>query len=158
MLWDWKNRKFISATQLMAQSLRAANETLSTPGKFILHEIHTNFIRAGSYEVSVLYKVERISDGRAFASRVVRVEQNNKLLMICLLSFRLTGEKNGSRIMRHSDKWKTCPIGPPEGGRDDVELIRPERGCNIEGYVLPNVDLAPGTRAYFWFLTLAEFF
>lgn len=141
-LWDWKGRNFISATQLVAQCLRAGSQTLPVPEKFLAHEIHTNFMRAGSHKVSVTYKVERISNGKEFCTRLVRAQQNDKLLLICLISFRAVGGKNGSKIMRHSETWKTAPIPPSDNYRDDVADIRAKTGGNIEGYVLPNVEIS----------------
>lgn len=139
----------------MAQCVRAASQTLTAPENFLLHELHTNFIRAGSHKTSVLYKVERLNDGKGFSNRMVRVEQNNRLLLICSISFKSIGGNNGSKIMRYSDTWKTSPMRKPEEQRDHVAQLRPEQGAGIEGYVLPNVDIAlyPGMNFLVFYFT-----
>ena len=54
--------------QVLSQALRAAYATVEA-GQ--VHSLHGYFLRAGSHELPVLYEVDRIRDGRSFATRRV---------------------------------------------------------------------------------------
>jgi len=74
--------------QLVAQALAAA---LPSFGDKQAHSLHGYYLRPGDVRAAIDYAVEEVRDGRSFATRRVRAEQNGKLLyeMLCSAS---TGE------------------------------------------------------------------
>jgi hypothetical protein len=68
--------------------------------------------------------------------------------MICTISFKAVGGNSGSKIMRHSEVWKTTPIGYPEEGRTMSRNCGPSRGPISKGTSYP---------MSIWFLTYEIF-
>ena len=90
--------------QLVAQALAAA---LPSFGDKQVHSLHGYYLRPGDVRGAIDYTVEVLRDGRSFATRRVRAEQNGKQLyeMLCSAS---TGEAGP---MDHQD---AVPTGAPE--------------------------------------------
>ena len=55
--------------QVAAQAVVAA--TRSVESQFVLHSLHSYFLRPGDTTVPIVYDVERIRDGRSFVTRRV---------------------------------------------------------------------------------------
>lgn len=70
---------------ICAQSLIAAMKTIENGLK--PHSLHSYFISAGTEDSPFEYEVERTSDGKSFANRMVRVYQNGQLRYIAMVSF-----------------------------------------------------------------------
>ncbi|MCP4006405.1 MAG: acyl-CoA thioesterase II [bacterium] len=70
--------------QVAAQSLAAAGRTIED---LYAHSLHAYFLRPGDTEVPVLYTVDRIRDGRSFATRRVVAIQNGKAIFNMAVSF-----------------------------------------------------------------------
>ncbi|MDH6196452.1 acyl-CoA thioesterase-2 [Mycobacterium frederiksbergense] len=70
---------------IAAQSLAAAGATVDD-GK-LPQSLHTYFIRGGRYDADVEFHVERIRDGRAFATRQVTATQDGKVILEMIASF-----------------------------------------------------------------------
>ena len=62
-------RQRVFGGQVAAQALVAATRTVE--GEFVLHSLHSYFLRPGDTTVPIVYDVERIRDGRSFATRRV---------------------------------------------------------------------------------------
>ncbi|KAK6036427.1 Acyl-CoA thioesterase [Cooperia oncophora] len=74
--------------QLVAHSLKSATETVNSA--LSPHSMHCYFVNAGSVLEPVHYNVECIRDGRSFATRLVKVKQNEKILFTSQLSFQFS--------------------------------------------------------------------
>jgi acyl-CoA thioesterase-2 len=104
--------------QVVAQALRAAGLTVAEG--FRPHSLHAYFVRAGDEKAPVLFEVERVRDGRSFATRQVVASQAGGVILNLITSFQL-----------------------PEQGPDEQRVAMP---AGID----PPADLAPaGTDLFF---------
>lgn len=101
--------------QVLAQAIAAAFRTVERDHQ--LHSIHAYFLRAGDWQVPILYQVDRIRDGRSFTTR------------------RVVAIQHGRAIFNMSSSWHTPEQGlvhalpmpdvpPPEMLRGDREVFR----------------------------------
>lgn len=70
---------------IAAQSLGAAGATVDD-GK-LPQSLHAYFVRGGRYDADVEFHVDRIRDGRAFATRHVTASQGGKVILEMIASF-----------------------------------------------------------------------
>ena len=70
---------------MIAQSLAAGQKTV--PENFFPHSCHCYFLLAGSSEVPIIYHVERVRDGRSFATRTVQARQKGRCIFTITISF-----------------------------------------------------------------------
>jgi len=71
--------------QVLAQALLAARRTV--PEELKTHSLHGYFLLAGEGGVALLFEVERVRDGRSFATRVVKVKQGSNAIFQMTVSF-----------------------------------------------------------------------
>lgn len=69
---------------LCGQAILAAMQTVDDD--FVPHSLHSYFIAAGDDTKVCTYKVERVSTGRNFANRLVRLYQDDKLCYMVMIS------------------------------------------------------------------------
>ncbi len=75
--------KRVFGGQVLAQALRAAAYTTDRPA----HSLHAYFLYGGDIAAPIVYQVDRLRDGRSFASRQVRAIQHGKVIFTALISF-----------------------------------------------------------------------
>ncbi|KAH9059998.1 thioesterase II [Lactarius vividus] len=102
--------------QVISQGLVAA--TKSVKPDFALHSLHCYFLQAVSPAIPVLYYVDRVRDGRSYATRLVRAVQGGKDALTMMCSFQLP------EPWQPSQSWKMYKVEPPESCPDEVELLR----------------------------------
>ncbi len=101
--------------QVLAQAMNAAQQTVST--RFILHSLHSYFMRPGQAETPIIYEVDRIRDGRGFTNRRVVAIQNGQAIFNMSLSFQIFEEG--------FDHHATMPDVPgPKGLPSDRERMQ----------------------------------
>lgn len=71
--------------QIVAQSLVAAARTVGST--FRIHSLHAYFIRRGDAEEPIRFDVDRLHDGRSFATRSVVASQSNGAILQMSASF-----------------------------------------------------------------------
>lgn len=71
--------------QVIAQALIAAQRTVEAPRA--VHSLHAYFILAGDPAVPIIYGVDRIRDGRSFATRRVVATQHGRAIFTLAASF-----------------------------------------------------------------------
>ena len=71
--------------QVAAQSLVAGARTAEEP--LAVHSLHSYFLRPGDPSVPIIYDVERIRDGRSFATRRVVARQHGRQIYFMTVSF-----------------------------------------------------------------------
>ena len=108
-------RQRVYGGQVAAQSLIAAARTVQDD--FHVHSLHSYFLLPGDYSVPIIYDVERIRDGRSFATRRVMARQHGRPIYYQTLNFQR--EEEG---FEHQDVMPDVPA--PEEGMDLVELMR----------------------------------
>ena len=65
----------------------AAGKTLDKNKPFIVHSLHSYFIRPGNDNIPILYSVDRTRDGQSFCTRRVIAIQNGKTIFSMDVSF-----------------------------------------------------------------------
>ena len=82
-----KNHSQVFGGQVLAQALNAASRTLVSA--FSLHSAHAYFLRPGDPELPIVYEVDRIRDGKAFATRRVVAIQRGRAIFNMSMSYQL---------------------------------------------------------------------
>lgn len=108
-------RQRVYGGQVAAQSLVAGTRTV--PDDFHVHSLHSYFLLPGDYNVPVIYDVERIRDGKSFATRRVMARQHGKAIYYQTLSFQKPEDG-----FDHQDVMPE--VKGPEDGLDFVSLMR----------------------------------
>jgi len=92
--------------QIIGQSLVAAHRTVDPSLR--VHSMHSYFIMPGDNTIPALYFVERVRDGRSFATRSVQVRQRSKVIFMAMVSF----HRDEYSPLEFQDKMYEAP--PPE--------------------------------------------
>jgi acyl-CoA thioesterase II len=81
-------RQRVFGGQVAAQALAAACQTIA-PG-LTAHSLHSYFLRPGDTAIPIVYDVERIRDGRSFATRRVVARQHGRSIYFMSASFQIS--------------------------------------------------------------------
>ena len=81
-----EDRQRVFGGQVAGQALVAAWRTVDEPGRLV-HSLHSYFLRPGDPSVPILYDVDRIRDGRSFATRRVVAIQHGRAIFNLSASF-----------------------------------------------------------------------
>lgn len=98
--------------QVLGQALVAASRTVSDDRP--AHSLHGYFLRAGDTKTPILYKVDRIRDGRSFTTRNVVAIQHGRAIFSMSISFQVAEEG-----FSHQAQMPDVPA--PEQLRDERE-------------------------------------
>ncbi|KAG7107469.1 Acyl-coenzyme A thioesterase 8 like protein [Verticillium longisporum] len=103
--WHPPGARGIFGGAVIAQSLSAAQRTVPDPAPgeapFFIHSCHCYFLLAGSSEIPILFHVERVRDGRSFATRTVQARQRGRCIFTVTASFVREGA-GGVKQARHA--------------------------------------------------------
>lgn len=80
-----EDRQRVFGGQVMGQALVAAQRTVDDDRQ--AHSLHSYFLRPGDPTVPILYEVDRIRDGRSFATRRVVAIQHGRAIFTMSVSF-----------------------------------------------------------------------
>ena len=105
--------------QVLAQALVAAQRTVEE--ERIAHSLHGYFILPGDLNVPIVYFVDRLRDGKSFATRQVTAIQNGRAIFNMSASFHV--KETG---LEHQIEMPNVP--PPESLRSELEIIRERAG------------------------------
>nr|WP_321163998.1 MULTISPECIES: acyl-CoA thioesterase II [unclassified Nocardioides] len=111
-------RQRVYGGQVAAQALIAASRTV--PEGFHVHSLHSYFLLAGDYNVPIIYDVERIRDGKSFATRRVLARQHGRPIYYQSLSFQKLEDG-----LEHQDVMPE--VKGPDEGLNLMDLMK-ERG------------------------------
>lgn len=111
--------------QVAAQAMVAGARTVGPA--YVVHSLHSYFLRGGDYTVPIVYDVERIRDGRSFATRRVVARQHGRPIYYQTLNFQVPEDG-----WEHQDAMPE--VGAPDSGIDLVDVMR--RGGNDEAEAL----------------------
>ena len=95
--------------QVAAQSLVAAGLTVEDPDR-VVHSLHGYFLRPGDPDLPTVFLVDRIRDGRSFATRRVTGVQRGEAIFSMSASFHIAGDEG----IEHQDRM------PPVIAPDDI--------------------------------------
>jgi acyl-CoA thioesterase-2 len=101
--------------QVLAQALEAATQTV--PEDRSVHSLHAYFILAGDITCPIIYHVDRIRDGKSFATRRVVGIQHGKAIFNMSASYQITEEG-----VDHQDKMPIVPS--PDTLKDDHDIYK----------------------------------
>ena len=99
--------------QVLGQALSAAVQTVQED-RFV-HSLHGYFLRPGDVNQPIIYEVDRIRDGKSFATRRVVAIQKGRAIFNMAASFQV--EEEG---FSHQDEMPEVP--GPEGLKSEQEL------------------------------------
>lgn len=99
--------------QVAAQSLVAATRTVDP--KYVVHSLHSYFLRPGDPSVPIVYEVEDIRNGRSFATRRVLARQHGRPIYGLTCDFQIPEEG-----LDHQDVMPAVPT--PEDCPDIAQL------------------------------------
>jgi acyl-CoA thioesterase-2 len=107
-------RQRVFGGQVAAQSLVAATRT--APEGTTVHSLHSYFLRPGDHAMPIVYDVDRLRDGRSFATRRVIARQHGRPIYALTASYHVHEEG-----FEHQDVSIDVPT--PEESVDLVSLI-----------------------------------
>lgn len=102
--------------QTISQSLHAA--ILSAPNDFAVHSMHGYFLLAGDADRNVLFHVERVREGKSFATRTVQAKQRGRPIFIATVQFHKPEPSQGLEVAEPLPK-----VFGPEGLKSDREML-----------------------------------
>ena len=113
--------------QVAAQALVAATKTVSADKQ--VHSLHGYFIRGGKSAEPTVFLVDRLRDGRSFATRQVRAVQNGETIFSMQASFHVPDDVGPE----HADCMRDVPA--PEEVVGDRALPRPGTRALLDDWV-----------------------
>ncbi len=116
-------RQRVFGGQVAAQAMLAAGSTVEP--EFEMHSMHSHFLRPGDTRVPIVYDVERLRDGRSFATRRVSARQHGRHIFHLTADFQVPEEG-----LVHQDRMPD--VVPPEMGVSLADLIA-RRGHEPDG-------------------------
>lgn len=146
---------------MIAMCLAAGQKTV--PDDFTVHSCHCYFILAGSAEIPVLFHVEKVRDGRSYATRTVQARQKGRPIFTTTMSFvKETGPATTTpsklnhefkdNVVRHAAPMPRDPVTgepvqpPPDDFDDEPELKSPGPFQNYRATVVNGANAAPETK------------
>jgi acyl-CoA thioesterase II len=102
--------------QVLGQALVAASRTVDQDRH--AHSLHGYFLRPGDMQVPILYKVDRIRDGKSFTTRRVVAIQHGRAIFSMSISFQVAE----SGQLSHQFDMPNVP--PPHALRDEMDIRR----------------------------------
>ena len=135
-MWSFLDQGVIPGALLMPQCIAASWRTI--PPGFQIHIVQTHFISSGTVTKPATYRVENINDGKTFATRQVKVEQDGKIIALTTIGFtkRTSVAGRGTAVIEHAVPV-SMPIEAPREEYDVIKYFRAEQNPTIKGYGLP---------------------
>jgi acyl-CoA thioesterase 8 len=143
-LWHPPGARGIFGGAAIAQCLAAAQATI--PPDFTIHSMHCYFVLAGNSSIPILYHVERVRDGKSFATRTVQARQRGKPIFTTTMSFAREG--SGGRpgnLVEHQVLMPKDIVPPPDGkGNSEERYKGPQRIDNMDDTPFESVRCVVG--------------
>ncbi len=109
--------------QVLGQALVAASRTVEADRQ--AHSLHGYFLRPGDMKVPILYKVDRIRDGKSFTTRRVVAIQHGQAIFSMSISFQVMEEGL-------SHQFDMPEVPPPEAVRDELDIRKEQMAKHPE--------------------------
>jgi len=111
----------------IAQSIAAGQRTVNED--FVIHSCHCYFLLAGNNAIPITYHVERVRDGRSFATRTVQARQRGRCIFTTTMSFVRSGS-GGEKLIKHAVGMS--PDEKRQGAVDSTDVIE-WQGVTVTG-------------------------
>jgi acyl-CoA thioesterase-2 len=112
--------------QVAAQAITAADETVA--GAFVAHSLQAAFLRPGQVGRPIRYQVERVREGRAFATRRVLADQDERPILALTASYHVPEQG-----FDHADVMPDVP--PPESCPTMADVLARASGRDPAGFL-----------------------
>lgn len=112
------SRQRVFGGQVAAHALVAATRTVDPA--YVVHSLHSYFLRPGDPTVPIVYDVDSVRDGRSFCTRRVLARQHGRPIFGMTTNFQIVEEG-----FEHQDAMPDVP--PPADCPDLAELLRGHR-------------------------------
>lgn len=114
---QWEPLGRVFGGQVLAQSLVAAQRTIHDDR--VVHSLHGYFLRPGDLTLPITFSVDRIHDGRSFATRRTQASQDGVPILSMIASF----QTPDGGLEHQAD----APVGlpDPEDVPSDADLLAP---------------------------------
>ncbi|PHH54235.1 Acyl-CoA thioesterase 2 [Ceratocystis fimbriata CBS 114723] len=148
-LWHPPTARGIFGGGVIAQSIAAGQSTV--PPDFAIHSCHSYFLLAGSSTIPLVYHVERVRDGRSFATRTVQACQRGACIFTITASF-VRRSSGGTKSLRHAlptpQKIGDAPPVPTndEDGQEDDDMDDPALPFIVRAIRITGTLDAPGVH------------
>lgn len=106
---------------VIAQCLASAQKTV--PDDYLVHSCHCYFLLAGSDTVPILFHVERVRDGRSFATRTVQAKQKGRCIFTTTVSFVREGSAGKGQV-HHATPLPEGVAPPPDNWDAEPDWAR----------------------------------
>ncbi|PFH55997.1 hypothetical protein XA68_17227 [Ophiocordyceps unilateralis] len=139
---------------VIAMSLASAQKTV--PDELVAHSCHCYFLLPGAGAVPLLFHVERVRDGRSFATRTVQARQRGRCVFTMTVSF-VRAASAGKTHVRHAAPMPADAGPPPPDDWADEPAYRAQTRpyvvtAPVEARLVDDHDARPDQRAvYQWF-------
>ena len=130
---------------VIAQCLASAQKTV--PDDFLVHSCHCYFLLAGSDTTPILFHVERVRDGRSFATRTVQARQRGQSIFTTTISF-VKENSAGPGQVHHAVPLPKGVTPPPIDWEDEPDWSKfgPTQSRRIEVTKLHDGEARPDER------------
>jgi acyl-CoA thioesterase-2 len=112
--------------QVAAHALVAAERTV--PSRYVVHSLHSYFLRPGDTAVPIVYDVENVREGRSFATRRVVARQHGRPIFAMTSNFQIPEEgldhQDPMPVVPEPEDCPTLAEATPGSGRDSEEWQR----------------------------------
>ncbi|MBD8703170.1 acyl-CoA thioesterase II [Frigoribacterium sp. CFBP9039] len=112
---QWEPLGRVFGGQVMAQSLVAAQRTIG--GERAVHSLHAYFLRPGDLSIPITFTVDRIHDGRSFATRRTQASQDGVPILSMIASFQTLDDGLDHQVEMPTD------LPGPDDVPSDSELL-----------------------------------
>ncbi|KIW17774.1 acyl-CoA thioesterase II [Exophiala spinifera] len=102
--WLFHITQTVPGPLMMAEAAAAAYKTVAEG--FRIDSLQVNFMLAPKADQPLVYKVQRLSQGRRFVARLIHIEQDGKICVTITASF-VSGASWTGRAMTHAESMKT---------------------------------------------------
>lgn len=119
--WHPPGARGIYGGSVIAQCLASAQKTV--PDDFLPHSCHCYFLLAGSDSIPLMFHVERVRDGRSFATRTVQARQRGRCIFTTTISFVREGSAGEGQV-HHATPLPKGVHPPPQDWDDEPEWAR----------------------------------
>ncbi|KAH8169816.1 thioesterase-like superfamily protein [Sarocladium implicatum] len=133
-LWHPPGARGIYGGAVIAQSLASAQVTV--PDDFLPHSCHCYFLLAGDSAIPVLYHVERVRDGRSFATRTVQARQRGHCIFTTTVSFVKDRGDAQEKQVRHAQKLPEGVAGTEPKGKEEEDEDKTTEGGPVMSRML----------------------
>ncbi|KAG8932810.1 hypothetical protein FRC02_000494, partial [Tulasnella sp. 418] len=123
-LWLPSEARGVFGGQVISQALLAATKSVSED--FAAHSLHSYFLLSASPAQPIIYHVERIRNGRTYATRSVKATQAGKTVFMMVCSFQKPEPSH------RSHQWPFPPNVPPPD-KSETSLERYNRLTALPG-------------------------